>query len=410
MKHVVSTAAFVLAAVILLAACQGAVPTSAPTPAGQAIATTAPVAPAATAAPTEVPPTTAATSPAEQPTAAATEAAPTAVPPTETLAPGQAELILVTHDSFAASEDVIREFEKQYNARVRILKSGDAGAALNKEILAGASNPLGDAFFGVDNTFFSRAIKANIFEAYRPLGANDIPQQFVLDPQFRLTPTDYGDVCLNYDISWFKGKNLAPPQSLEDLAKPEYKSLVVVENPATSSPGLAFLLATIGHFGADKYVDYWKSLRANDVAVSEGWEDAYYNQFTYSGKGDRPIVVSYATSPAAEVFFSNGKLTEPPTGNVLGDGACIRQIEFVGLLKGAKHPDLAKKFIDYMLSTRFQEDVPAQMFVYPVNPNAKLPDFWKFAQIAKNPATVSPDEIDANRDKWINAWTQTVLR
>ncbi len=390
--------------VLLFAACQGAVPTSAPTAAPTVAMPTS--APTAAVQATPMPATTPATAAA---TGAATEEA-TAVPPTETLAPGQTEFILVTHDSFAASEDVITEFEKANNAKVRILKSGDAGAALNKEILAGAANPLGDAFFGVDNTFLSRALKADIFETYMANGIRQIPDEFKLDPKYRLTPTDYGDVCLNYDKAWFQQKNLTPPQSLDDLTKPEYKSLLVVENPATSSPGLAFLLATIGHFGEDKYLDFWKALRANDVAVSDGWEDAYYNKFTYSGKGDRPLVVSYATSPAAEVFFSNGKYTEPPTGNVLGDQSCFRQIEFIGVLKGAKHPDLARKFIDYMLSVRFQEDIPSQMFVFPVNSQAKLPDFYKFAEVAKTPAQVTPEQIDANRDKWINAWTQVVLR
>lgn len=146
------------------------------------------------------------------------------------------------------------------------------------------------------------------------------------------------------------------------------------------------------------------------MAVSDGWEDAYYTQSTWGGKGSRPIVVSYATSPAAEVFFSDGKYTEPPTGNVLGDGACFRQIEFAGIFKNAKQPELAKKFLDFMLTTRFQEDIPTQMFVFPVNPNAKLPDFYKFAETPKKPATLSADAIDANRDRWIKEWTQAVLR
>ncbi|CAG0980686.1 partial Thiamine-binding periplasmic protein, partial [Anaerolineae bacterium] len=320
------------------------------------------------------------------------------------------ELVVMTHDSFAASESVIKEFEKANNATVKILKSGDAGAALNKAILAKAS-PLADAFFGVDNTFLSRATKADIFDAYKPASASSLPAEFALDPEFRLTPVDFGDVCHNYDRADFQKKNLAPPQSLDDLIKPAYKSLTVVENPATSSPGLAFLLATIGTFGKDKYLDYWKALRANDVLISEGWDDAYYAKSSWGGKGgDRPIVVSYATSPAAEVFFSSGKVTTPPTGNVLGDGACFRQIEFVGVLKGAKNPDLAKKFVDFMVTPKFQEDVPEQMFVFPVLRDAKLPDFYKFAETPKKPALVSPADIDANREMWIKAWTETVLR
>jgi len=343
--------------------------------------------------------------------------APTAVPPTSapatpaTSASGSpTELVLVTHDSFAVSDDVLSAFETANNVKVQILKSGDAGAALNKAILAGAANPLGDAFFGVDNTFLSRALDADLFEPYTPAGADAIPDAFKLDPQFRMTPIDYGDVCLNYDLAWFKQKNIAPPQTLDDLTKPDYKGLLVVENPATSSPGLAFLLATIGTYGADKYLAYWQQLRANDVAVSDGWEDAYYNKSTWGGKGEYPLVVSYATSPAAEVYFSQGKYTEPPTGNVLGDGACFRQVEFAGVFKNARHADLARKLLDFMVSTRFQEDIPIQMFVFPVNPNAKLPDFYKFAQTPPHPAQVSPADIAANRDTWIKAWTQTVLR
>lgn len=323
--------------------------------------------------------------------------------------PNPTELVVVTHDSFAVSEEVLNEFEAANNASVQILKLGDAGSALNKAILAGASNPLGDVFFGVDNTFLSRAIKANLFEPYQPQGIDAIPAEYKLDAQFRLTPIDFGYVCLNYDKAWFKTKNIAPPQTLDDLTKAEYKSLLVVENPATSSPGLAFLLATVGTYG-DKYLDFWKQLRANDVAISEGWEDAYNNKSTWSGNGDRPLVVSYATSPAAEVFFSDNKLTEPPTGNVLGDGACFRQIEFAGVFKNAKQPELARKFLDFMLTPRFQEDIPTQMFVFPVNPNAKLPDFYTFAETPKNPATVSADAIDANRETWIKEWTQVVLR
>lgn len=342
--------------------------------------------------------------------AACASPTPTTIPPTNAPAGAPTELVVVTHDSFAVSEEALQEFERAHNAKVQILKSGDAGAALNKAILAGAANPPGDVMFGVDNTFLGRALNADLFAPYKPNGADAIPAPYVLDSQYRLTPIDYGDVCLNYDIAWFKEKNLNPPQTLDDLTKPEYKSLLVVENPATSSPGLAFLLATIAQYGADKYLDYWKQLRANDVAVSEGWEDAYYTKSTWSGKGERPIVVSYATSPAAEVFFSDDKYTTPPTGNVLGDNTCFRQIEFAGVFKNARQPALAQKFLDFLLSARFQADIPTQMFVFPVIPNTKLPDFYKFAETPKNPAQVSAQDIDANRDAWLKAWTQAVLR
>lgn len=353
-----------------------------------------------------------ATSPAATP-GGATSAAVTpggATGPAPTLPAGTTELTIVTHDSFAVSEDVLAEFETANHARVQILKSGDAGAALNKVILGGASNPPGDAFFGVDNTFLSRALKADLFAPYKPAGADTIPDAFRGDPDFRLTPIDYGDVCLNYDTAWFQSHNVPPPASLDDLAKPAYKDLLVVENPATSSPGLAFLLATVSTYGENGYLDYWQKLRANGAAVSEGWEDAYYTRSTWSGKGERPIVVSYATSPAAEVFFSGGKLDTPPTGNVLGKGSCFRQVEFAGVFQHAKQPELARRFLDFMLSPRFQADIPLQMFVYPVLPNTPLPDVFKFAERPTDPAPVTPAAIDANRDAWIKAWTAVMLR
>lgn len=340
-----------------------------------------------------------------------TPAAPAGATGTAPTASGSpTELVVVTHDSFAVSEDVLKQFEQANNARVQILKSGDAGSTLNKAILAGADNPLGDVLFGVDNTFLGRALAADLFEPYAPPAAAALPAALRLDSENRLTPIDFGDVCINYDKQWFADKKLTPPQTLQDLTKPEYKSLLVVENPATSSPGLAFLLASVANFGADKYLDFWKQLRANDVAISEGWEDAYNVKSTWSGSGDRPLVVSYATSPAAEVYFSEGKRTEPPTGNVLGKNACFRQIEFAGVFKHAAHPDLARKFIDFMLSPAFQADIPIQMFVFPAVPSTPLPDFYKFAETPAQPALLDPALIDANREKWIKEWTQVVLR
>jgi len=321
---------------------------------------------------------------------------------------GPRTLTVMTHDSFDASEEVIAQFEAETGATVKFLKSGDTGAALNQAILSKGA-PLADVFYGVDNTFFSRAIQADIFEPYASPVLADIPSELELDPQHRLSPVDFGDVCLNYDKAWFQEKGRTPPATLDDLTKPEMKGLLVVENPATSSPGLSFLVATVGHFGEDGYRDFWAELRDNDVLVTAGWEDAYWGQFSAASDGDRPIVVSYATSPAAEVYFSEGKYTEPPTGNVLGDGACFRQIEFVGILKGTPNRDLAEKWIDFMLSPTFQEDIPLHMWVFPANPQAELPEVFQFAEVPSKPARVSPEDIDQNRERWIEAWTETVL-
>jgi thiamine transport system substrate-binding protein len=331
--------------------------------------------------------------------------------PTTLPTPEPAALTVMTHDSFAATESVIQAFEQANNARVQILESGDAGAMVTKAILS-RDAPLADVLYGVDNTFLSRALDAGIFEPYASPALDTVAPEFKLDPENRALPVDYGDVCLNYDKAWFAEKNLAPPQTLEDLTQPEYKGLLVVENPATSSPGLAFLLATVARFGIDKFLDYWEQLRVNDVKVVDGWETAYYTAFSgSSGRGPRPLVVSYASSPPAEVIFADPRPDEAPTASVVGPGACFRQIEFVGILQGTQNRALAEKWVDFMLSEPFQSDMPLQMFVFPVNPSARLPEeFVTWAQIPAQPASLSPADIAAHREEWIEAWTETVLR
>ena len=318
---------------------------------------------------------------------------------------GPQTITVLTHDSFAISEDVVKAFEADNNAKVSFIQSGDAGSMLNQSILT-KDAPIADVIFGVDNTFLSRALEADIFEAYQSPELTNIADEFKLDPSNRALPVDYGDVCINYDKAYFTENNLAVPQSFEDLAKPEYKGVLVVEDPATSSPGLAFLLATRAHFG-DGYLNYWKSLKDSGVVVVDGWETAYYTNFSASsGKGPQPMVVSYASSPAAEVFFASEPLTDSPTASIVASGMCFRQIEFVGILKNGQNKDLAQKFVDFMLSQKFQEDMPLNMFVYPVNKNAQLPEvFTNFAQIAESPAALSTAEIASNRDAWIEAWT-----
>jgi thiamine transport system substrate-binding protein len=324
-----------------------------------------------------------------------------------------ATLVIMTHDSFAVSEGVVKAFEQANHVTLQFLKSGDAGTALNKAILSKGA-PLADVFYGIDNTYLSRALQADIFVPYASpvLASSHIPAGLQLDPSRRALPVDYGDVCVNYDRAFFASQGLTPPQTLEDLTQPGYEGLLVMENPATSSPGLAFLLATISHFGPDHYLDYWKQMRANDVKVVDGWETAYYTDFSgSSGKGPRPLVVSYASSPPAEVIFATPTPPEAPTASMVGPDTCFRQIEFVGILKGTKNLALAQKWVDYMLGPEFQADMPLQMFVFPANPGVALPpEFQQWAQVPDKPATLNPDDIAAQRDAWIAAWTQTVLR
>jgi thiamine transport system substrate-binding protein len=322
---------------------------------------------------------------------------------------GPRSLTVMAHDSFAVSPDVLEAFEADQNAKVEVLLAGDAGSALNQAVLSKGA-PLADVFYGVDNSFLSRALEESIFEPYESPLLAEIPDAFELDAEHRALPVDYGDVCLNYEIAYFEENGLPVPASLEDLLKPEYRGLLTVENPATSSPGLAFLFTTIAQIGEDGYLDYWQGLLDNEVEIVNDWETAYYTAFSQWG-GPDPLVVSYGSSPPFEVLFAESPIETPPTAAITADGTCFRQIEFVGILDGTPNRDLAEAWVDFMLSPTFQEDIPLQMFVFPVNQDATLdPAFVDFLAIPAKPASLDPALIAEMRDTGLQDWTEAILR
>lgn len=321
---------------------------------------------------------------------------------------------LVSHDSFAVSDTVLKAFTEQTGYTVKVLKSGDAGTALNKEILTKGS-PQGDVFFGVDNTLLSRALDNGLFTPYEAKGLDRVADEVRLDAEkHRVTPVDTGDICVNYDKKYFADKKLAPPKTFADLTKPAYKDLLVVENAATSSPGLGFLLGTVGTFGESGWQDYWKKLDANGVKVVDGWEQAYNEEFSGSAGGkkagaDRPLVVSYASSPPVEVLYAEPQPAEAPTG--VATGTCFRQIEFAGLLQGAKNEAGGKALLDFLIGDAFQKDMPLNMFVNPVVEGTELPElFTKHGAVVEKPATVAPKTIADKREQWVRSWSSLVLK
>lgn len=308
---------------------------------------------------------------------------------------------LVTHDSFAVDPAVLKSFERESGITVKILAQGDVGQLVS-ELIVTKSNPLGDAVFGIDNTFASKAIDAGVLVPYQSPLAGNGSDAFAIDPDHRLTATDYGDVCVNVDHGYFTAHHLAEPTTFEDLAKPAYKNLLVIEDPSTSSPGLAFLLGTIAHFGDSGWQAYWKELKANGVKVDAGWTTAYTVDFSGStGKGDRPLVVSYASSPPSEVKSGD---TTAPTGALLN--TCFRQVEYAGVLAGTKNAAAAQKVVDFLLSTDFQAQIPAEMYMYPVDKSVPLPADWsKFAPVAPHPEKLDAATINANRSTWLTDWS-----
>ena len=321
---------------------------------------------------------------------------------------------LVSHNSWAVSKSVLADFEKQSGYKVKFLQNGDAGQAVNQAILT-KDNPQGDVFFGVDNTLLSRALDNGLFQSYEAKGSDRIKAEYRVDQgKHRVTPIDSGDICVNYDKAYFSKHKLTPPQSFDDLVKPVYKNLLVTENAATSSPGLGFLLGTAAKYGDAGWQGYWKKLKANGVKVVDGWEQAYNEEFSGSAggkkaKADRPLVVSYASSPPAEVIYGDPKPTTAPTG--VATGTCFRQVEYAGLLSNAKNTEGGKALLDFLLTKEFQDDMPLNMFVYPVREAAQVPEeFAKYGPQAKNPETMDPAKIADNRDDWVKSWTSLVLK
>ncbi|WP_399930249.1 thiamine ABC transporter substrate binding subunit [Streptomyces kanamyceticus] len=321
---------------------------------------------------------------------------------------------LVSHDSFNVSKDVLKEFEKRSGYQVKVLKDGDAGAAVNKAILS-KDNPQGDVFFGVDNTLLSRALDNGLFQSYEVKGSDEIKPEYRVDQgKHRVTPVDSGDICVNYDKKYFADKKLAPPKSFEDLTKPAYRNLLVTENASTSSPGLGFLLGTAAQYGDKGWESYWKKLKANGVKVVDGWEQAYNEEFSGSAggkkaKGDRPLVVSYASSPPVEVLYGKPRPKEAPTG--VATGTCFRQVEYAGLLGNAENAKGGKALLDFLAGEEFQADMPLNMFVNPVREGVELPElFTKHGVTVDEPQTMDPKKIADNREPWIKSWTSLVLK
>jgi thiamine transport system substrate-binding protein len=332
--------------------------------------------------------------------------------PATTAVTGATEVTLVAYDSFPAPDPenpihaALAEFTAATGIDVELLIAGDTGTMLSKAELT-AGNPEGDVMWGVDNTFLSRAVEAGVFEPYVSPALEGVSAEFTdLVPNGEATPVDFGDVCINYDIAALADRGLEPPTTFEHLVQPAYADLLVVENPATSSPGLAFLMATISALG-DGWEQYWADLRSNGVEVVDSWTAAYYESFSWAG-GDRPIVVSYASSPPFEVLYAEEPMAEAPTA--VADSTCFRQVEFAGVLAGTDAPDAARQLVDFLVSERFQREVPLNLFVFPVNPDAALdPVFVEHAAIPETSLTMEPAEIAANRADWIDRWTEIVL-
>ena len=323
--------------------------------------------------------------------------------------PQNKQVVLATHESWSMPEELMSQFTEETGYRVKVQAAGDAGALTNKLVLTEGS-PIADVVFGVDNTFASRAVQEDVFAEYTPEGQPESASRFELPGDAgaaALTPVDYGDVCVNIDDVWFAENDVQPPSTLADLTEPAYEGLFVTPGATTSSPGLAFLLATIAEFGEDGWTEYWQQLMANDTRVTSGWTDAYTVDFTAGGgDGDRPIVVSYASSPPFTIPEGGKK----PTTSALLE-TCYRQVEYAGVLEGAENPEGAQAFVEFMVGEDFQAALPENMYVFPVDQSVELPELWaKWAKVPEDPKSVDPEKVAENRDEWLTTWGEITTR
>lgn len=317
-------------------------------------------------------------------------------------------LRVLTHSSFDLPKALLAQFEKDAGVKLQVVKAGDAGEMTNKLILTKAK-PIADVVYGIDNTLLSRALAAGVIDPYTGPAAQ---RAAAVAMEGGVVPVDFGYVTLNIDKAWFAKKGLALPASLEDLTKPAYAKLLVVQNPATSSPGQAFVFATIAGLGEEGAFKWWGQMRGNGVKVVKGWTEAYYTEFTRNG-GTRPIVVSYASSPAAEVFYSKEKITESPTANLFLKGGVFRQVEGVALVKGGNPAarEAAGKFVEFLRSAPAQQAMQTTMWMFPAEAGVARVDVMK-AHASEPTAFDNPAAADAasNGKAWLQRWTKTVLK
>jgi len=321
------------------------------------------------------------------------------------------DVTLLTHDSFTLPEELVSTFETEHDLELRVVSGGDAGEVVNRALLT-SGRPIADVLFGIDDALIAREGARELFEPYVASGVDAVAEELRFAGEL-LTPVTVGYVTFNYDVAGLEERGLPEPTDLTDLTSAAFAGATVVSDPATSSPGLAFLLVTVARFGEGgsyDWLDYWADLRDADLRVTSGWSDAYYTAFSRYG-GDRPIVLSYATSPAAEVIFAEEELDASPTRNLLCEACAWRQIEAAGVLAGTADPGAARELVDFLVSQEVQAAVPTSMFVYPVREDVALPEaFELFAARPDATQTASLDaaRIEAQQARWLEQWTRVV--
>lgn len=303
---------------------------------------------------------------------------------------GSDQLVIYAYDSFVSEwgpgPKVMPKFERATGIKATLVSRGDSGQVLAAAIDEKA-RPQADIIIGIDQYLLPQAVKAGILSPYKPLGIESVPPEIPFDPEYRAIPYDYG----HFAIIWDSKSSIEPPASLSDLAKPEYRGKLILMDPRSSTVGLGFLSWTVSAFG-DGWEDYWKSLKPSILTIASGW-DSGYGLFT---KGEAPLVLSYSTSPAYHVYADG---TDRYKALEFADGH-ILQIECAAILKGAKNRKNAEKFMDFMVSADFQEEIPLTNWMYPARADVALPECYAAAVKPEGLAAPTAESLAAAIAAW----------
>ncbi len=309
-------------------------------------------------------------------------------------------LEIYCYDSFASEwgpgPAITAAFQEQTGIEVNLHAPGDAVTVLN-QLIVEKERPVADVVIGLDNSMLSRAVEAGVLEAYKSPKLETVPEELVFDSSFFLLPYDYGHFAICYDSAALKN----PPQSLEDLTRPEYADSLVLMDPRTSSPGLGFLLWTAAVYGS-QWEDYWKRLQPSILTITDSWSQAY-TMFT---AGEAPLVLSYGTSPVYHVEYEESqryRAAEFSEGH-------ITQIEGMGLAAGTQRPAAAKAFIDFMLGAESQNILAMSNIMFPVNSRVELSPSFDYAlrpesTVQPKAALQTPEGLQMLVESWTELFT-----
>lgn len=300
-------------------------------------------------------------------------------------------LVVYTYDSLLPLVKIaLPIFEEKYGVTVEVRSYGDAGAVLSKVIAEGAKSDV-DIVIGIDNILAKRALTEDIFLPYKSENADKISDEsLVFDKSWRLTPYDFGSLAIVYDPEELGTLEM---DGLINLTDKKFKKNLIIQDPRTSSTGLAFLVWTYTAH-KDDFDEFWRKLKPSILTVTMGWDDA----FEKFEAGEAPMMVSYATDGAYSYeYYGETKYKAIIPGNV-GYG----QIEGAGIVKWTDEETLAKKFIDFILSPEFQSNIPLNQWMFPVV-EVQLPKSFEYAIEPGSLLTIDPDlDVDHLIERWVN--------